>query len=111
MIMASKTSKKVERESRKLRDLTSVGPATIRDLELLGIRSVAQLRTKDPVKMYDSLCRVAGVRHDICCLDVFQAAVAQAKNPQLPKKECNWWHWSKVRKSKDNQEKQPKTFL
>jgi hypothetical protein len=31
-------------------------------------------------------------------LDVFRAAVAQAKDPQLPADQCQWWYWSRNRK-------------
>jgi hypothetical protein len=51
--------------------------------------------------MYEKLCQVTGQAQDICCLDVFRAAVAQAKNPNLPIKQCQWWHWSRKRKAND----------
>jgi hypothetical protein len=38
---------------------------------------------------------------DICCLDVFRAAVAQARNPHLPVEQCQWWYWSRKRKARD----------
>lgn len=85
------------RESRKLTDLISVGPAMQRDFELLGVRSVAQLARRDPQRLYQSLCRVAPQHQDICCLDVFRAAVAQARDPQLPAEQCQWWYWSRQR--------------
>jgi hypothetical protein len=31
-------------------------------------------------------------------LDVFRAAVAQAKDPRLPADQCQWWYWSRSRK-------------
>jgi hypothetical protein len=31
-------------------------------------------------------------------LDVFVAAVAQARDPNLPIEQRQWWYWSKVRK-------------
>jgi hypothetical protein len=34
-------------------------------------------------------------------LDVFVAAVAQAKNPELPIEQRQWWYWSKLRKNKN----------
>jgi hypothetical protein len=86
-------------EERRLQDLISIGPAMIRDFDVLGIRSVEQLATQDPKRMYEKLCRVTGVSHDICCLDVFSAAVAQAKDPLLPPEKCRWWYWSRIRKS------------
>jgi hypothetical protein len=84
-------------EERHLHDLVSIGPATLRDFHLLGIRSVQQLTRKNPRKMYAELCRLTGSVHDICCLDVFTAAVAQAKNPKLPL--AQWWYWSRKRKA------------
>lgn len=83
---------------RRLQDLISVGPAMLRDFELLGIRSISQLARQDPGKMYEKLCRLTGQRIDVCCLDTFRAAVAQARNPLLPAEKCQWWYWSRLRK-------------
>jgi nucleotidyltransferase/DNA polymerase involved in DNA repair len=83
---------------RKLADLISVGPAMLRDLEILGVRSVAQLARRNPERLYESLCRVAPQHQDVCCLDVFRAAVAQARDRQLPVEQCQWWYWSRHRK-------------
>jgi len=88
-------------QARRLEDLVSVGPAIVRDFELLGIRSVAQLSRRNPEKLYEKLCEVTGKGQDICCLDVFRAAVAQARNPQLPAEQCEWWYWSRRRKARD----------
>jgi hypothetical protein len=71
----------------------------LRDFELLHVRSVAELARQDPRRMYDKLCRITGEPQDICVLDVFSAAVAQAKDPLLPPEKCQWWYWSKQRKS------------
>jgi nucleotidyltransferase/DNA polymerase involved in DNA repair len=90
------------RKPRSLVDLISVGPAMLRDFELLGVRSVAQLARANPERLYERLCRVTGQTHDICCLDVFSAAVAQARNPRLPAEQCNWWYWSRRRKGRDS---------
>ena len=88
-------------QERSLHDLVSVGPAIARDFELLGVRSVAQLARRNPEKLYENLCRVTGQSLDICCLDVFRAAVAQARNPRLPAEQCQWWYWSRQRKARD----------
>ena len=87
-------------EKQKLQSLISVGPAMLRDFELLGISSVAQLAKSNPRQMYRRLCEITGERQDICCLDVFQAAVAQARNPRLPAEKCVWWYWSRKRKAR-----------
>jgi nucleotidyltransferase/DNA polymerase involved in DNA repair len=85
-------------KQRRLGELISVGPAMLRDFELLGVRSVAELARQDPEKMYRKLGRVAQQHQDICVLDVFRAAVAQARNPRLPAEKCQWWWWSEKRK-------------
>jgi Pathogenicity locus len=86
---------------RKLGELISIGPAMLRDFELLRIRSVTQLAKQNPQKLYEKLCRATGKQHDICCLDVFRAAVAQARNRRLPTEQCQWWYWSRKRKVRD----------
>lgn len=85
---------------RELADLISIGPAMLRDFELLGIRSVAQLAREKPQQMYTRMERVTGQRQDPCVLDTFCAAVAQARNPRLPAEKCQWWYWSRRRKGR-----------
>lgn len=86
---------------RRLQDLISVGPAMLRDFNRLGINTVAQLARRNPRKLYDQLCRLTGKHIDVCCLDTFQAAVAQARDPLLPAEQCQWWYWSRKRKAAD----------
>ena len=84
---------------RALNALRSVGPATIEDLHLLGVADISDLAGRDPQALYDELCRIKGQKIDICCLDVFNCAVAQAKNPELPADQRNWFWWSRQRKA------------
>ncbi|HUI74512.1 MAG TPA: helix-hairpin-helix domain-containing protein [Candidatus Acidoferrum sp.] len=86
---------------RQLEDLISIGPAMVKDFELLGIRSVEQLAKQDPHKMFRRLERIFGEREDVCVLDTFCAAVAQARNPRLAPEKCQWWWWSRRRKKKE----------
>ena len=84
---------------RRLGDLISVGPAMLRDFERLGIRSVKELAKQEPKKMYAKLEKLTRQHQDICVLDAFEAAVAQARNPRLPAEKCEWWWWSRKRKA------------
>ncbi len=96
-------------DPRKLSDLISVGPAMLRDFEILGVRTVPQLARRNPQRLYESLCRVAPQHQDICCLDTFRAAVAQARNPRLPVEQCQWWYWSReLKRSQKRAEGAPK---
>ena len=88
-----------ERE-RKLGDLISIGLAMLKDFELLGICSVAQLAKQNPQRMYEKMERATRQRQDPCVLDTFCAAVAQAKNPRLAAEKCQWWWWSRERKKR-----------
>jgi nucleotidyltransferase/DNA polymerase involved in DNA repair len=91
------------KETRHLEDLISVGPAMLRDFELLGIHSVAQLARENPQGLYEKLGRVRRQHQDICVLDVFRAAVAQARNPRLRAEQCQWWYWSRKRKQRSKE--------
>jgi hypothetical protein len=90
----------MKENQRQLKDLISIGPAMLRDFELLKIRSVQQLAKQDAKEMYAELGRIARQHQDICVLDTFEAAVAQARNPRLPAEQCQWWWWSKKRKQR-----------
>ena len=87
-------------ETRQLRDLISVGPAMLRDFELLGVRSVPELARRNSERLYRELGRRAKQHQDICILDTFRAAVAQARDPRLPAEKCQWWWWTTMRKGK-----------
>ncbi len=83
---------------RDLADLVSVGPKFIEDFEQLGIRTVSELAREEPDDLYRRLCDITGERQDPCVLDTFSAAVAQARDPDLPPAQCQWWYWSRLRK-------------
>jgi hypothetical protein len=86
---------------RRLQDLISVGPAMLRDFELLGIRSMKQLACQNPTRLYRKLCRTTGQPVDICSQDVLAAAIAQARDPLLAAEQCQWWYWSRQRKARN----------
>lgn len=49
--------------------------------------------------LYDRLAALDGKPHDICVLDVFDCAIAQARDPHLPADQRAWWWWSRRRKA------------
>jgi hypothetical protein len=85
-------------KQRDLASLVSIGPKMLEDFEKLGVRTVAQLAREEPDDLYQRLCTLTGQRQDPCVLDVFSAAVAQARDPALPPEQCQWWYWSRLRK-------------
>ncbi len=88
---------KVKRNRVKLlTDLPNVGPATAKDFVLLGLSSPQHLVGKDPMKIYQDLCRKTGVRHDPCVLDVF-ISVTSFMNGDPPRL---WWDYTAARRKK-----------
>lgn len=87
-------------DARQLKDLRSVGEATLRDFRVLGIHSVRELAVHEPKDLYRTLCLTMTTTLDVCVLDVFTAAVAQARDPNLPREKQDWWYWSRQRKSR-----------
>jgi pathogenicity locus Cdd1 protein len=90
---------------RRLEDLISVGTAILRDFELLGVRNVSHLAKQNPTRLYQKLCKITGQHIDVCCLDTFCCAVAQARDARLPADQCQWWYWSRMRKAADARRK------
>lgn len=88
------------KNQRELWELDGIGPAMLRDFERLGVRNVRELARRNPEKLYEQLCALTRQRQDICVLDVFRCAVAQARNPRLAPAQRNWWYWSRIRKEK-----------
>ncbi len=87
-------TKKIKSE---LLTMMNVGPAMLRDLEMLGIKKIEQLRNQSADHLYEKLQRITGSKQDPCVLDVFCAIIHEAKTGEkLP-----WWHWSAIRKSKN----------
>jgi len=91
--------KKSSTKQRQLSDLAGIGKAALKDFEILGIKTLSVLAKKNPQKLYDTLCKQTGQHHDICVLDVFACAVAQARDPKLSQEKRNWWYWSRLRKN------------
>jgi len=81
---------------RRLLELPNVGPATALDLVRLGVSEPKQLARRDPDRMYEALCKLDGVRHDPCLLDVFASVVAFVNGaPARP-----WWDYTPERKAR-----------
>jgi hypothetical protein len=71
----------------------------LQDLARLGVRDVAALARSDGTTLYRRLCALTGARQDLCVLDTFRCAVAQARDPDLPPGQRRWWWWSRQRRA------------
>lgn len=85
--------------ARTLRSLHGIGKKMALDFEMLGVTSVAQLARRNPDALYRQMEAITGGPQDPCVLDTYRCAVAQAKDPELPREQCDWWWWSRERRS------------
>ena len=89
----------------ELMALRNIGPAMRRDLELLGISTVAQLARREPDALYAALERKTGQRQDPCVWDTFAAAIHQARTGEARP----WWHYTHERKRRQAEGSFPPT--
>ncbi len=79
-----------------LRQIPGVGPRVAQMLVDLGIRRVADLRTRDPQRLYEQLNELRGQRMDPCVLYTFRCAVYFASTPQPDPERLKWWNWKEI---------------
>ena len=78
---------------KKLRVIPGVGPSIAQDLYDIGIRSVEDLRFRDPEELYRLSNEDKGLVQDRCLLYVFRCAVYFASNSVHEPKKLKWWNW------------------
>ena len=76
-----------------LQTIPGVGKSIAEDLCNIGILTVADLKGKDPEKLYDLSNRFVGKRQDRCLLYVFRCAVYFAENKNPDPEKLKWWNW------------------
>lgn len=72
--------------------IPGVGKSIAQDLQDIGIKSVADLKGKNPEKLYQLANEHAGKTQDRCLLYVFRCAVYYAQGGRDPEK-LKWWNW------------------
>ena len=85
--------KKVARSADPFQTLPGVGPATAGDFRVLGVKSIADLATRDPQRLYDALCAKTRSRQDPCVLYVFRCAIYVARTRKPNSRLMQWWMW------------------
>lgn len=78
---------------KEFRRIPGVGPSIAVDLWELGMRSIEDLRGKDPEALYARLCEQRGMHIDRCMLYVFRCAVYFASNEEHDPERLFWWNW------------------
>ncbi|MBI5814312.1 MAG: helix-hairpin-helix domain-containing protein [Nitrospinae bacterium] len=82
-----------EKSLRELRRIPGVGKSIAEDLYAMGVRKVADLKGKNPEKLYSKLCGQMGFRVDRCMLYVFRCAVYFASHEKHDQELLKWWNW------------------
>lgn len=87
---------KTYRDVKKFLDIPNIGPAMARDFHSLGLKTPEDLKKKDPFKLYQSMCRLSGVRQNPCVLDTYMAAIDFMNGAKAKP----WWNYTKGRKKR-----------
>jgi hypothetical protein len=78
---------------KELQIIPGVGKSIAADLYELGIRQVADLKGRDPERLYSRRCTQVGTRIDPCLLYVFRCAVYYASHTRHNPNLLKWWNW------------------
>ena len=81
---------------RALQTIPGIGPSLARDLHQLGIRRVADLRRRNPEKLYRELERITRSRQDPCVLYTFRCAAYFARAEKPAPRLLKWWNWMRA---------------
>ncbi|MBS1774037.1 MAG: DUF4332 domain-containing protein [Bacteroidetes bacterium] len=78
-----------------LRQIPGMGISIANDLWNIGIKSVADLRKKNPEQLYHQSNQFAGAVQDRCLLYVFRCAVyyAETAKQNRDQEKLKWWNW------------------
>ncbi len=87
------TEKSKEIQLKELFEIPGVGRKIAGYFRDIGLRSVKDLKGKEPQKLYESLCRKQKKQIDRSMLYVFRCAVYYASNRNLNPELLQWWKW------------------
>ena len=84
----------MQKNQQGLQIIPGIGKSLERDLLLIGIKKVDDLKGKDPEKLYRKLEKVTGTHQDRCVLYTFRCAVYFASHSKHESEKLKWWNWS-----------------
>ena len=93
---AEKDTLRREKVLQELRTIPGVGRSISVDLWNLGIRSVCELKNKNPEMLYRKHCIQMGQPVDRCLLYVFRCAVYYASHKRHDPELLLWWNWKEL---------------
>jgi hypothetical protein len=77
----------------ELQTLPGIGPSLAADLRALGVRRVADLKRRNPERLYVELNRLRGEQQDPCVLYAFRCAAYAARVSRPRADLLKWWNW------------------
>jgi hypothetical protein len=87
----------VRRAAARVRDelltIPGIGPSLAADLHELGVGGLAELKRRDPERLYHRLSARRGIRQDPCVLYAFRCAVYFARTRRPKPELLRWWNW------------------
>lgn len=83
--------------------MPGIGKACSLDLWNIGLRSIEDLKGKNPTVLYHKLNEVTKLTHDICMLYTFRCAVYFASETTHDKEKLNWWYWKNKTYNENNE--------
>lgn len=78
---------------KEFQQIPGVGKTIAQDLWNLGLRSLDDLKHKNPEDLYKKLCMLQQCEVDRCMLYVFRCAVYFVSNERHDPELLKWWHW------------------
>lgn len=80
---------------KELQQIPGVGVSIANDLYNIHIRSIDDLKQKDPQQLYEASNAYANAIQDRCLLYVFRCAVYYAETPEDQRRpeQLKWWNW------------------
>jgi len=76
-----------------LQTIPGVGKSIAEDLRNIDVQTVADLKGKDPEKLFEMSNLHEGKIQDRCLLYVFREAVYFAENKNPDPEKLKWWNW------------------
>lgn len=96
-----------EESLKQLMTIPSIGKSIALDLWNIGIRSIDDLKDKDPEVLYYLSNKFAGMVQDRCLLYCFRCAIyyAQTDEELRDPEKLKWWNWKDSNRNRRTIEK------
>ncbi len=78
---------------KNLQIIPGVGPKLSKMFLDIGIKGVADLKGKNPEKLYSKICTKHGYPVDRCVLYVCRSSVYFAEHKNHDPEKLKWWNW------------------